>query len=46
MRRHHTMGALALGTAAIANNPQRPEWTAAPKAAAYAAKGQALKAAP
>lgn len=37
---------LALGTAAIANNPQRPQWTAAPKASGYAAKGQALQAAP
>ena len=37
---------LALGTAAIANNPERPQWTAVPKAAGYAAKGRALNAAP
>ncbi|NNG24575.1 M28 family metallopeptidase [Telluria aromaticivorans] len=37
---------LAVGVAAIANNPERPVWTEAPKAAGYAAKGRALKAAP
>lgn len=37
---------LALGTAAIANSPERPQWTAVPKAAGYAAKGRALNAAP
>lgn len=37
---------LAVGVAAIANNSERPVWTEAPKAAGYAAKGRALKAAP
>ena len=37
---------LAVGVQAIANDTQRPVWTAVPKAADYAAKGRALNAAP
>ena len=37
---------LALGVYDIANDSARPDWTGAPKAAGYAAKGRALKAAP
>ena len=37
---------LAVGVQAIANDTQRPVWTAVPKAAGYAAKGRALNAAP
>ncbi len=37
---------LALGVYDIANDPKRPAWTGAPKAAGYAVKGRALNAAP